>query len=211
MSLPIVYSFRRCPYAMRARLGMHAARIRYEVREVVLREKPAHMLEISPKGTVPVLWLPDGQVIDESYDVMKWALAQHDPDQWLERQELADALVTANDIEFKPLLDRYKYAVRHPEDPEEVHQQRAFAWIRNTLGPILEKTPFLAGKEPGLADAALGPFIRQCANHRRGDFNDAMPRPVVEWLDTFLGSDAFAAVMTKRPQWKEGDTPTIVG
>jgi len=117
LGLPVLYTFRRCPYAMRARLAIVAAGLKVEVRELVLRAKPAHMLEISPKGTVPVLWLPDGTVIDESLDVMHWAVGQNFPADWLvlntEQQQQCDEWIALLDGEFKRNLDRYKYPHRY--------------------------------------------------------------------------------------------------
>ena len=117
MNLPVLYSFRRCPYAMRARLALRVAGVPYELREVALKAKPAAMLALSPKATVPVLQLPDGSVLEESLDIMAWALAQSDPEGWLAQgsPEEAQALIERNDGPFKHLLDRYKYANRHPE------------------------------------------------------------------------------------------------
>ena len=121
--LPVLYSFRRCPYAMRARLAIQVADIQVELREVVLKNKPAELLAASPKGTVPVLVLPDGQVVDESRDIMLWALEQNDPQNWLQNSSLANQLIDANDVEFKPNLDGYKYADRYPESAEFYRQQ----------------------------------------------------------------------------------------
>src|SRR5690606_27614836 len=119
MSLPILYSYRRCPYAMRARMALHYAGIKFEIREIALRDKPQHMLAVSPKGTVPVLVLADGKVIDESLDVMAWALAQSDPDIWLTSDPRCAELITENDGNFKQALDQYKYASRFPEQSAE--------------------------------------------------------------------------------------------
>ncbi|MGB1581943.1 MAG: glutathione S-transferase N-terminal domain-containing protein, partial [Nevskiales bacterium] len=123
MSLPVLYSFRRCPYAMRARIALAKAGVTVELREILLKDKPAEMLALSPKGTVPVLQLPGGEVIDESLDVMRWALQGHDPDSWLEPDpELTEVLIEANDGPFKSALDRYKYFTRFPEQPREVYR-----------------------------------------------------------------------------------------
>lgn len=126
---PILYSFRRCPYAMRARLAIAAAQVKVELREVELRNKQEALLLASPKGTVPVLQLEDGKVIDESPDIMFWALQQHDPEHWLEQDWLKQTkqLIQRNDGEFKYYLDRYKYADRYPERSELEYRQQGGA------------------------------------------------------------------------------------
>jgi len=140
--LPILYSFRRCPYAMRARLAIAYSGIKLELREIVLRNKPEEMLAISPKGTVPVLQLPSGEVIDESIDIMRWALAQHDPNDWYSEPYIPaiESLITQNDESFKPWLDRYKYADRYPEQSETYYRNQCerqcahvdLAWFEST-------------------------------------------------------------------------------
>jgi len=160
MSQPILYSFRRCPYAMRARSALIVSGIEIELREVVLRDKPAEMLAASPKGTVPVLVLPDGQVIDESWDIMLWALRQHDPQNWLGQDEchIASALplVTENDTSFKQNLDRYKYPERHPEQAQSAWRSAGEQFLQK-LETQLNVTPFLLGEHFSIADAPCSP------------------------------------------------------
>ncbi|WP_286829027.1 MULTISPECIES: glutathione S-transferase [Kordiimonas] len=205
---PILYSFRRCPYAMRARLAIAKAGVGVKLREVVLRDKPAHMLEISPKGTVPVLMLADGTVIDESLDVMRWALEQHDPDGWLtpEAGTLADmlALIAGCDGDFKHHLDRYKYATRYEDvDPLE-HRQAAEVFLAK-LEARLQDTGWLFGGRACLADYAVLPFMRQFASVDRVWF-DSAPYPALRaWLKAFMDGDFFKSVMKKYPQWQPGD------
>jgi len=153
---PILYSFRRCPYAMRARLALAVSSTHCELREVKLGAKPPAMLAASPKGTVPVLVLPDGAVIDESLDIMRWALARHDPEGWLARDDMG--LIAANDGAFKYNLDRYKYPDRHGADPL-AHRERGLAWLRGIDARLAEHGQ-LCGAERGLADAAIMPFVR---------------------------------------------------
>ncbi|RKF18259.1 glutathione S-transferase [Altericroceibacterium spongiae] len=200
MTEPILYSFRRCPYAMRARLALHVSETQCEVREILLRDKPEAMLEASPKGTVPVLILGDGTVVDESIEIMRWALARNDPQGWLEGDDTE--LLTANDGPFKHHLDRYKYETRHNSDPIE-HRRAALA-ILQQLEERLAAQPYLCGKKETLTDMAIRPFIRQFAATDREWFN-AQPLPRLQaWLDAFLQSELFASVMVKRAQWQPG-------
>ncbi|MCC9623119.1 glutathione S-transferase [Thalassospira sp. MA62] len=210
--LPILYSFRRCPYAMRARMSLLAAEIDVELREVVLRDKPQSMIDVSPKATVPVLILPDGTVIDESLEIMVWALVENDPNQWLspESGTLEDmlALISQNDGPFKHHLDRYKYHNRF-EDADPIEHRRDAEKILNRLDGRLAVGAYLFGSRPALADFAIAPFIRQFANTDRDAF-DAMPFVHVQrWLDDFLKSSFFERAMTKYDQWHDGDTPII--
>ena len=199
---PILYSFRRCPYAMRARLALLASGTVCEIREVVLRDKPAALIEASPKATVPVLVLRDGQVIDESLDIMRWALARNDPDHWLEGDDAG--LIAANDGPFKYHLDRVKYPGRYDESGD--HRALALALLV-PLEARLKDSAYLCGDRPMLTDFALLPFVRQFAEIDRPWF-DAQPLPALgRWLTGLLGSDLFAAAMVRLPAWKLGDPP----
>ncbi|MHC8493938.1 glutathione S-transferase [Thalassospira sp. SM2505] len=209
---PILYSFRRCPYAMRARIALLAADIDVELREVVLRDKPQSMIDASPKATVPVLILPDGTVIDESLEIMVWALAENDPHDWLnpESGTLDDmlALISQNDGPFKYHLDRYKYFNRY-EDADPAEHRRDAEKILNRLDGRLAVGKYLFGSRPALADFAIAPFIRQFANTDLEAF-DAMPFVHLQrWLNDFLKSSFFECAMIKYDQWHEGDTPII--
>ncbi|WP_439105885.1 glutathione S-transferase [Congregibacter sp.] len=200
--LPLLYSFRRCPYAIRARMTLAYAGVKVELREVLLKDKPAAMLAASEKGTVPVLVLPGGRVIDESIDVMRWALEQADPQDWLTTDLLEDRddLLSENDGAFKSLLDRYKYADRYPEHSAQWYRDQANGFLVK-LDLRLEKTAWLAGAEKGFVDVAIFPFIRQFAGVDRGWF-DQSPYPHLRcWLDTHLDSPLFKAVMQKYPRW----------
>ena len=210
---PVLYSFRRCPYAMRARMALSYSGIRVELREVVLRDMPATLLGCSPKGTVPVLLLKDGRVIDESLDIMRWALAARDPDHWLlvdAATQLADinALIDRNDRYFKQQLDRYKYAERYPEQPA-VEYRRAGELFLQQLEQRLAGAAWLCAGRMTLADVAIFPFVRQFAFVDKPWF-DAAPYPRLQaWLDGLLESALFQGVMQKYPQWHEGDVPTV--
>ena len=189
---PILYSFRRCPYAMRARLALAVSGTWVELREVRLSAKPAEMLTASPKGTVPVLVLPGGAVIDESLAIMRWALAIADPEDWLERAD--GALIAANDGPFKAALDRYKYPQRYDVDPLphralSLYFLREIDWLIAAGGRI--------GERRGLTDAAIVPFVRQFAAVEPNWF-DAQPLPRLRpWLADYLGSDLFGSIMLR--------------
>jgi glutathione S-transferase len=206
MPSPILYSFRRCPYAMRARLALLVSGLAYEHREVVLKNKPASMLALSPKGTVPVLWLPaDSQVIDQSLDIMLWALRQHDPQGWLPAAaDEAEVLswIAQNDGPFKQHLDRYKYPQRSGLASGVADRDLGAQWLAQ-LDARLQQQPFLAGACWGLLDAALAPFVRQFA-HTDPAWFAAQPWPrLIGWLSDFENSDAFAQVMAKHPAWQD--------
>jgi len=200
---PILYSFRRCPYAMRARLALAYTGIKVEIREVELKNKPQALRDISPKATVPVLHLPDGKVIDESLDIMHWALAQHDPAQWLADAQTAKTLITWNDGDFKFQLDRYKYADRHPQHPAEHYRQQGELFLAE-LESRLQIKPWLLGDHCTLADAAIFPFIRQFAAVDGQWFAAAEYPAVQQWLQNWVDSALFTAVMDKYPIWVEG-------
>ena len=206
--LPVLYSFRRCPYAMRARLALHASGVVHEHREVVLKHKPAHMLALSPKGTVPVLWLrsPAGdQVLEQSLDIMRWALREHDPLGWLPDSEApmqeALALIAHNDGPFKQQLDRYKYPNRSGLDSGAADRDAAALWL-HTLDGQLRAQPFLAGGHFGLADAAVAPFVRQYAHTDPAWFAAQPWDPLAAWLAAFESSALFEAIMQKHVPWQ---------
>ncbi len=203
---PVFYSFRRCPYAMRARLAISAARQKCILREIVLRDKPEEMLALSPKGTVPVLHLPDGTVVDESLDIMLWALGQNDPQGWLPLekgdQKVVMELIAFHDETFKFHLDRYKYPNRYQNVDGLYHRSEAET-ILSGLEERLRYCENLLDKRPTLIDFALFPFVRQFANVDRVWF-DALPYPHLQrWLETHLASGLFLSVMTKYRPWKE--------
>ena len=211
-ALPILYSFRRCPYAMRARLALASSGLGYELREVALRSKPPELLAASPKGTVPVLVLPDGEVIDESLDVMLWALRQHDPEGWLQAAEASLdemlALIAECDGAFKQQLDRYKYPNRfadeHTGDAQAfaaLHQAAGTAWLLSLQDRLRDKN-WLFGKSASLADMAVLPFVRQFA-HTDAAWFAAQPWPqLATWLAKFEASALVTGVMDKHMPWQ---------
>lgn len=208
---PILYSFRRCPYAIRARLAIKVSGVRVALREVVLRDKPAALLLASAKATVPVLQLPDGQVLEQSLDIMRWALEQHDPQGWLcaQEQEEALALITLNDGPFKQALDRYKYAPRHPERPMQAWRDDAVDLMLAPLNGRLADRPYLLRDTPSLADMAIAPFVRQFAAVDPGWFDSAPFEPLQAWTKRIVESPLFEAVMTKFDAWQPGDAEII--
>lgn len=194
---PVLYSFRRCPYAMRARLALAMSGTRVELREVKLSAKPEAMLAASPKGTVPVLVLTGGDVLDESLDIMRWALAKNDPEGWLARDD-AD-LIAMNDGPFKRDLDCYKYPERHGADAG-AHRECGLTFLRD-LDLRLAGAGQLCGAARGLTDAAIMPFVRQFAAVDREWFS-ALPLPHLQgWLAGHLASELFEAIMLRVAPW----------
>jgi glutathione S-transferase len=211
-ALPVLYSFRRCPYAMRARLALMVSGQNCELREVVLRDKPQALRDASAKATVPVLVEPSGNVIEQSLDIMCWALSRADPDGWLMPTDgsLAEmlALIAACDEGFKPQLDRYKYPERHGVQAA-VAREEASAFL-SQLEQRLAKAPFLFGHHAALADMAIAPFIRQFAGVDAAWFAPQWPS-LQRWLTAWEGSALFARVMHKYAQWKPGSAPVVFG
>ena len=194
MNRHLLYSFRRCPYAMRARMALRYSGVPLSIVEVSLKAKPAEMLVASPKGTVPVLVCADGSVIEQSLDIMHWALVRHDPDSWL--QPGCAALIEENDTRFKVLLDRYKYAIRYPEHPMEYYRAQGAEFLQR-LEDVLARSAYLAGPALSLADVALAPFVRQFAHVDRDWFEQAPYPRLNAWLERFLASELFSSVMKK--------------
>ena len=208
-ALPVLYSFRRCPYAMRARMALWASGQQCELREVVLRDKPPALLAASPKGTVPVLVLDDGSVIDQSLDIMRWALQRNDPLRWLAPGlDAMLALVAECDGGFKHHLDRYKYPQRYADTEALLHQTQAGGFITG-LEERLRLSPYLFGAHPALADYAIAPFVRQYAQVDAAWFA-AQPWPKVQaWLANLQASAVWNRVMDKYPQWVAG-APSVL-
>lgn len=196
---------------MRARLALRYAGVSVILREVVLRDKPAQLLEISPKGTVPVLLLPDGRVLDQSLDIMRWACSQSDPDQWLAASltEMGQTWLSINDGPFKQWLDRYKYPERHPEQTAQQHRDQGVATMLAPMNEQLQKTPYLFGPAPTLVDMALMPFVRQFAQVDPGWFAQTEMPALRRWLDTLLASALFGQVMDKYDPWQPGQADLL--
>ena len=198
--IPVLYSFRRCPYAMRARMALAAAAIPVELREVLLREKPPELVAVSPKATVPVLLLPTGTVLEESLEIMLWALEQHDPFHWSTNDDQWSYWVTRCDGEFKHWLDRYKYADRYPEHAAEQYRNSAESFIQR-LESTLTTSAWVAGPQPTIADIALFPFVRQFAAVDAAWWQATPYALTRRWLDHWVDSDLFTVVMQKYPRW----------
>lgn len=199
----VLYSYRRCPYAMRARMALKYAGIEVQIREISLRDKPASMLQISPKGTVPVL-LAGNLILEQSIDIMHWALEQSDPDAWLSvDQNLAQAWISKNDGPFKKLLDQYKYPNRYSElVPAEV-LSNAMIEMLQPMEIALESHSYLMGLKLSWVDIAIFPFIRQFSMVNPLQFEE-LPLPNLKrWLADRLESKLFQSVMEKYPTWVE--------
>jgi glutathione S-transferase len=200
-TLPILYSFRRCPYAMRARLALYAAKIPHEHREIHLKDKPLEMLAISPKGTVPVLQLEEGTVLEESLDIMSWAF--HMPPLSLEDQQI----ITENDTSFKHTLDRYKYPGRYGEESGISYRNQCETFLSKLENRL---NPFLAETTISLVDMAIFPFIRQFAMVD-SEWFETQPYPCLKiWLDSFISTPLFQQVMQDYPVWSPGNQPIVI-
>ena len=202
MALPILYSYRRCPYAMRARMALTLAGIQVEIREISLREKPAHMLQVSPKGTVPVLVLADGSVIEQSLEIMQWALKARALQTNIHEASRAASLVliSENDDAFKRALDAYKYPERYPSKTQSQHRADGEVFLQK-LENLLQNNLYLFGNAPSLADIAIFPFVRQFAAVDAAWFDDSPYPKLKVWLKTLVDSELFASIMEKQPTY----------
>jgi len=222
--LLLLYSFRRCPYAMRARLALAASGQVCTLREIDLKSRPSQLYEISPKATVPVLQLPDGVVLEQSLAIMEWTLRNSDPERWLQsthsdpQQVLAPLdfdpktmpeFMVACDTEFKFHLDRYKYASRYPGTDATQHRSEAAKFLLRLQRCLLGQ-PFLSGRTFGLVDAAVAPFVRQFALADRAWFDDQEWPQLRKWLADFLQSNRFQKIMHKYPLWDPHSAPLRV-
>jgi glutathione S-transferase len=199
----ILYSFRRCPYAIRARLAIAYSQSQVQLREVALKNKPPELLTLSVKGTVPVLLLADKSLLDESLDIMIWALENNDPEEWLKPNLTTMlALIDENDFEFKTWLDKYKYASN--DDPALIayYRQEAENFLFK-LEQLLLNTPYLFGEKVSLADIAIFPFIRQFEAVDLVSFEKSKFSNIKKWLNHFSNSELFLSVMDKYPTWLE--------
>ena len=207
--LPVLYSFRRCPYAMRARMAINQSNKAVELREVVLGDKPSHMIKLSPKATVPVLWLENGNVIDESLEVMAWAADYADLASFPLKMFDSD-LISQNDTTFKFHLDKYKYPNRHPNSNALEHREAALGILREIEASL--KNNWLGGRRPSFTDIAILPFIRQFRGVDAQWFDNLKDIPkVILWTNRFLDWEGFKSVMIKYPQWKPGASVTTFG
>ena len=201
MTAPLLFTYRRCPFAMRARMALLVAGIAFDGFEIVLRDKPALLLALSAKGTVPVLQLPDGAVIEESWDIMAWALGSPDSQGWWSRAQSAENLdlLARNDGAFKHHLDHYKYPERYSEPDRNANREQAISALLLPLERRLQHQPYLGGHLPCATDLALFPFVRQFAAVEP-DWFSKQPVPAVQaWLALWLASPLFQACMVKLP------------
>jgi len=194
---PRLYTYRRCPYAIRSRLALNQAKIDYESIEISLKDKPIDFLALSPKGTVPVLVDNNGKVIEESLEIMIWALNKSDPDNWIiNDNNLSQELINENDFSFKKNLDRYKYADRFPEYSKEYYRSQCELFI-NVLNEKLKSKNYLMTEKISLADIAIFPFIRQFSLVDEDWFLNSKYRALKKWLQSFIESQMFKDVMKK--------------
>ena len=206
-TLPILYSFRRCPYAMRARMALTLSQTNVEIRELILKNKPAEMLLVSPKGTVPVLIANNGQVIEESLEVMDYAVT-HGVNSTLKTPSSEElSLIAENDNVFKVNLDKYKYFDRFPEHTQQDYRADGEVFLQQLEHRLITQD-FLFGNNQSYGDIAIFPFVRQFAHVDKAWFDGAGYPHLKKWLDNFLQSSAFLNVMKKVPCWQTGDAPT---
>jgi len=203
MALPVLYSFRRCPYAIRARIALHKAGIVWEHREVSLKQKPAEMVMVSAKATVPVLCLTNGTIMDESFEIMTWALAKLDPDDWLQvDMDKVLQLVYQNDHVFKSSLDRYKYHMRYPQYNQSTYRQQCEVFLESLELLLTQYGQGLLANRISIVDMALFPFIRQFASVDMDWFDNSKYQRLVQWLHTLEGNKDFVSIMQKHEYWQ---------
>ena len=209
MDYPVLYSFKRCPYAIRTRISLILSKTKCELREVLLKDKPESMLNASPKGTVPVLIKNNGTVIDESIDIINWLISRNNFFGPNEYDNFIEEMIKLFDNEFKFHLDRYKYSTRYNKDEELFHRNKC-AEILNNLEEKIISNPWLLGSTVSKLDVCILPFIRQfrIANEEWFDNNEKFKKINIT-LKYFLEWEVFQIAMKKYPQWKEGDKKTI--
>ena len=207
---PILYTFRRCPYAMRARFAIRSSKIIVEVREIRLQEKPSEFLKSSPKGTVPVLITNSGEVLEESFDIINWALSINDPQNWLAKGKLEDQEITKilNDFEikFKSNLDKYKYSNRFSEVDKYLYRDKNLRFLKK-LNSYLENNKSLNCEHLTLLDYAIFPFIRQFRNVDHDWFDKLNLNFLNEWINQIIDSEDFSSIMKKFKKWEPNDVP----
>ena len=210
---PTLYSFRRCPYAMRARLALRLCKIECIIREISLKAKNIEFLKVSPKGTVPVLVLPNGKVLEESLDIINWSLEQNDPNNLKVDDEVTkkinDKYIQLFDKDFKFHLDRYKYSSRYNISNSEIHRNKARN-ILTEINSMLEGKDYIGGQCMSLLDISILPFVRQ---YRIADINwfdnHLGLRNINNWVNIFLNTEILASIMTKYKVWEKEDPPIL--
>lgn len=201
MQKPLLYTYRRCPYAMRARMALLVADIAFDAHEVSLRDKPPAMLALSPKGSVPVMLLPGGEVLEQSWDIMQWALERQPSMRWWAAAQTPENLdwLARNDGAFKHHLDRYKYPERYENADRNSHREQALEFFLRPLERRLEESSFLGGSEPCATDLAIFPFVRQFAAVEPARFEQEPMRALQDWLSYWVSSPLFLRCMAKLP------------
>ena len=207
---PILYTFRRCPYAMRARFAISSSKIKVEVREIKLKEKPSEFLKLSPKGTVPVLITNSGEVLEESLDIIYWALNKNDPHKWLAKGKLEnqDIIKLLDDLEnkFKPNLDKYKYPSRFSGVDQYLHRDKNLCFLKK-LNSYLENNKSLNCEHLSLLDYAIFPFVRQFRNVDQDWFDKLNFIFLNKWINQIIDSKDFSSIMKKFKKWEPNDVP----
>jgi len=213
MTTPILYSFRRCPYCIRAHMALKNTGIKIELREVELKNMPQQLLDLTADATVPVLKLSDNEVMTESWDIVKWALSQHDPDNWLgnDNEYFLDAeiLIETNDYSFKPDLDHYKYADRYPEQTQEQYRIACETFIEE-LEDMLSENCYLLADKISLADIGVFPFVRQFSLVDKDWFDQSDYPAVRDWLQRLIDTDLFQQVFERHKLWQINDSVVYV-
>ncbi len=210
MTLPVLYSFRRCPYAMRVRMALILTSHTCELREILLTDKPDSMLEISPKGTVPVLQL-EGRIIDESMDIIKWAIKSGSEKMHIlseDEEAMSNSLIQLFDSKFKYHLDRYKYSSRYQTLKEE-HQEKCLE-ILNSLEQKISDQPWIFGKLVSLLDISILPFIRQCKIANPAWFKSQKFKRVISLLEHFESSELFNKAMEEFELWDPKKSKVLI-
>ena len=219
-NLPILYSFRRCPYAMRARIAIKLCNIKVELREVLLKKIPDEMSKISPKSTVPVLLLPNGIVLEESLDVMNWAFNKKDIDYISnsknKNQKIINTFISKFDKKFKHHLDRYKYFPRFKNENNiknpKHHRNECLKILLEVENLLKNNSLWIFDNYPSYLDIAILPFVRQYRIADMNWFDNEMPlNNVRNWLNRFLVWNTFEEIMVKNPLWKNSQNKTYFG
>ena len=207
---PILYSFRRCPYAMRARLAIKASGIIVEIREVELKNKPKEFLGISPKATVPIVCISSKQIIEESLDIMEWALKINDPLKLLKYEKLnrieIHNILNKLENEFKQNLDRYKYSSRFDLPNPKLYRDKNLQTL-NEFNNLLQNNKGICSSHLSLLDYAVFPFIRQFRNVNSVWFDSLELKFLQTWLYELIDSDEFSSIMKKYEIWNPNQKP----
>ena len=207
---PILYTFRRCPYAMRARFAIRSSKIIVEIREIKLQEKPSEFLKLSPKGTVPVLITNSGEVLEESLDIIYWALNKNDPHKWLAKGKLEnqDIIKLLDDLEnkFKPNLDKYKYPSRFSGVDQYLHRDKNLCFLKK-LNYYIKNNKSLNCEHLSLLDYAIFPFVRQFRNVDQDWFDKLNFIFLNKWINQIIDSQDFSSIMKKFKKWEPNDVP----